>query len=77
MDARYLRNRRQVQPHDSLMGRYTHHFIEQNERLTLSFCGEAYRKALQVCGTKSGRDTDAHGGWHTVYVVEIEGVYTK
>ena len=109
--------------------RYTHDFIEDNERLTLSFYGEEYRKALQLCGTKSGRDTDkvkecdftplklesgamtfeesrmtldcrklfktemteanfidreiiekqygAHGGWHTVYVVEIEGVYTK
>ena len=29
-----------------------------NERLTLSFYTEAYRKALQLCGTKSGRDTD-------------------
>ena len=109
--------------------RYTHDFIEQNDRLTLSFYGEEYRKALQICGTKSGRDTDkvkecgftplklesgsmtfaesrmtldcrklfktemteanfidrelldkwygAHGGLHTVYVVEIEGVYTK
>jgi len=109
--------------------RYTHDFIEQNERVTLSFYGEEYRKALQICGTKSGRDTDkvkecgftplklesgtmtfaesrmtldcrklfktemteanfidrelldrwygAHGGLHTVYVVEIESVYTK
>lgn len=38
--------------------RYTHEFIERNERLTLSFYTEAYRKALQLCGTKSGRDTD-------------------
>lgn len=38
--------------------RYTHDFIEQNERLTLSFYGEQYRKALQVCGSKSGRDCD-------------------
>ena len=37
--------------------RYTHLFIEQNERLTLSFYTEDYRKALQICGTKSGRDT--------------------
>ena len=108
--------------------RYTHDFIEENERVTLSFYGEEYRKALQICGTKSGRNTDkvkecgitplklesgamtfaesrltldcrklfktemteanfidrtiidkqygAHGGWHTVYVVEIEDVYT-
>ena len=109
--------------------RYTHGFLEENERVTLSFYGEEYRKALQICGTKSGRDTDkvkecgitplklesgamtfaesrmtldcrklfktemteanfidreildkqygAHGGMHTVYVVEIEEVYTK
>lgn len=38
--------------------RYTHDFIEVNERLSLSFFSEEYRKALQICGTKSGRDTD-------------------
>lgn len=38
--------------------RYTHGFIEENERLTLSFFTEDYRKALQICGTKSGRDCD-------------------
>lgn len=38
--------------------RYTHDFIESVDRLTLSFFGEDYRKALQLCGSKSGRDTD-------------------
>ena len=38
--------------------RYTHEFIEANERFTLSFYGENFRKALQLCGSKSGRDTD-------------------
>ena len=38
--------------------RYTHEFIEASTRLTLSFYPEEYRKALQLCGTKSGRDTD-------------------
>lgn len=38
--------------------RYTHDFIEQHERLTLSFYNEKHRKALQLCGTTSGRDTD-------------------
>ena len=109
--------------------RYTHEFLERNERLTLSFFPEAQRKALQVCGSKSGRDCDKvkeagltpvllesgtvsfaearltldcrklfksdmkqadfldkeilekwyndkpGGGFHTVYVVEIENVY--
>lgn len=109
--------------------RYTHAFIEQQERLTLSFYAPEYRKALQYCGTTSGRDADKaqacgltpvqlptgaitfaearltvdgrkifqtemteanfldksiltrwygerEGGLHTVYVVEIEGIYT-
>lgn len=38
--------------------RYTHDFIEKNERLTLSFFSEEFRPALQICGSKSGRDTD-------------------
>lgn len=38
--------------------RYTHDFIEANDRLTLSFYDESYRKALQICGSKSGRDID-------------------
>ena len=109
--------------------RYTHDFIEREERFTLSFYPEDCRKALQICGTKSGRDMDKvketglipeelpsgamtfsqarltldcrklfkarmqdcnfidksiverwygeHGGFHTVYVVEIERVYVK
>ena len=36
--------------------RYTHEFLEANERLSLSFFTEDYRKALQLCGSKSGRD---------------------
>ncbi|MBQ7222097.1 MAG: flavin reductase [Bacteroidales bacterium] len=38
--------------------RYTHEFIENNERVTLSFYDEQYRTALQICGSKSGRNTD-------------------
>lgn len=38
--------------------RYTHDFIEKNDHVTLSFYTEEYRKALQICGTKSGRDCD-------------------
>lgn len=110
--------------------RYTHEFIDESDRLTLSFFGAEYRQALQICGTKSGRDTDkvkatgltpvtldsgamtfnearmtldcrklfkadmeaAHfidqtiianqynekaGGYHSIYVVEIENIYTK
>jgi len=38
--------------------RYTHDFVEREEVFTLSFFGEQYRKALNICGTKSGRDCD-------------------
>jgi len=42
--------------------RYTYEFIEQAEVFTLSFFDEQYRKALQFCGTRSGRDTDKVSG---------------
>ena len=38
--------------------RYTHQFVEKSEYVTLSFLPEEYRKALQICGTVSGRDTN-------------------
>jgi flavin reductase (DIM6/NTAB) family NADH-FMN oxidoreductase RutF len=38
--------------------RYTREFVEKNDTYTLSFFSDKYRKALTLCGTKSGRDTD-------------------
>lgn len=38
--------------------RFTFGLIENEEYFTLSFYGEEYRKALNFCGTKSGRDFD-------------------
>lgn len=38
--------------------RYTKEFIDSNEYFTLCFFDEEYRKTLQLCGTKSGRDID-------------------
>ncbi|MBE6703317.1 MAG: flavin reductase family protein [Ruminococcaceae bacterium] len=38
--------------------RYTYTLTEQSERFSLSFFTEAYRPALRLCGSKSGRDTD-------------------
>ena len=38
--------------------RHTYGYMENNELFTLSFYSEAYRKALGVMGSKSGRDTD-------------------
>jgi flavin reductase (DIM6/NTAB) family NADH-FMN oxidoreductase RutF len=39
-------------------GRHTRIFLEREESFTLSFFGEEHREALNLCGTKSGRDTD-------------------
>mgnify|MGYP002557137921 FL=1 len=38
--------------------RYTYEFLEQDKYYTLSFFDSGYRRALQICGSKSGRDTD-------------------
>ena len=38
--------------------RYTYEFMEKNKHYTLSFFDHAYKKALNVCGTLSGRDVD-------------------
>ena len=38
--------------------RYTYSVIEGSDTFTLTFYTEAYRDALQYCGTKSGRDED-------------------
>lgn len=38
--------------------RYTYEFLQREESFTLSFFPEQYRKALTICGSKSGRDTD-------------------
>jgi len=56
--------------------RYTHEFIEKSERLTLSFYSERYRKALQICGTKSGREIDKPKETGLVPVKLEDGVMT-
>lgn len=38
--------------------RYTKEFVDREKFFSLSFYGEEYRKALGVCGSKSGRDID-------------------
>lgn len=38
--------------------RYTHDFLEKNGLFTVSFFSEAYRKDLDILGSKSGRDCD-------------------
>ena len=38
--------------------RYTHEFIEREDRFTLSFFADEWKDALKFCGSKSGRDYD-------------------
>lgn len=38
--------------------RYTYQFVEKHDVFTLSFLGHDYRKELNFCGSKSGRDYD-------------------
>ena len=38
--------------------RYTFEFTEKESVMTLSFFDEKFRGALNICGSKSGRDTD-------------------
>jgi flavin reductase (DIM6/NTAB) family NADH-FMN oxidoreductase RutF len=38
--------------------RYTFNFMEKNDYYTLSFYDEGYRDALNLCGSRSGRDID-------------------
>lgn len=38
--------------------RYTFEFVEKSELFSLSFFEGSYRQALNICGTKSGRNTD-------------------
>ncbi len=38
--------------------RYTYEFMESSEGFTLSFLKEGIRAALNLCGSKSGRDCD-------------------
>ncbi len=36
--------------------RYTKEFVDSKEKFTVSFYGEEYRKALNICGSRSGRN---------------------
>ena len=57
--------------------RYTKEFIDKNEYFTLSFLPEEYRKALNVCGSVSGRnvaDKWQEAGLHP-FVEEAEEVF--
>lgn len=53
--------------------RYTKEFLDREDRFTLSFFDEEYKKSMGVCGSRSGRDCDKLelAGLHATY---YEGV---
>lgn len=51
--------------------RYTKEFVDQNDTFTISFLAEEYRKALNVCGSVSGKNVEdkwKEAGLHPYYV---------
>lgn len=57
--------------------RYTKEFIDKDEYFTISFLPEEYRKALNVCGTVSGRNVSdkwQEAGLHPVKIDETTAV---
>ena len=54
--------------------RYTKEFVDREERLTLSFFGPEYRKALAYCGAHSGRDGDKIAAAGLTVVMTDDGV---
>ena len=56
--------------------RYTKEFIDRSEKFTISFLPENCRDALNICGKKSGRDTDkwSEAGLTPYYVDQTAGV---
>lgn len=56
--------------------RYTFEFMEKQDYFTCQALEEGYRKALSICGTKSGRDVDkvAEAGLTPVALDEVKGV---
>lgn len=54
--------------------RHTYGFMEESDWFTVSFYGEEYRRALEVMGTTSGRDTDKDGAAGLTPVAAGKGV---
>lgn len=57
-----------VRPH-----RYTFQFMERASRFSLNFFDEAYRPALDFCGSHSGRDVDKAQATGLTPVAGVEG----
>jgi flavin reductase (DIM6/NTAB) family NADH-FMN oxidoreductase RutF len=55
--------------------RHTFSFVERSSVFTLSFFGEQHRKALQYCGTHSGRNSDKVKGAGLTPVQEGGAIY--
>jgi flavin reductase (DIM6/NTAB) family NADH-FMN oxidoreductase RutF len=56
-------------------GRYTYQFMESSDSFTLSFYDERHRKALEYCGSHSGRDVDKVKETDLTPVLDDKGIY--
>jgi flavin reductase (DIM6/NTAB) family NADH-FMN oxidoreductase RutF len=57
--------------------RYTYELIEKTDKYTLTFFKEKYRKVLNLCGSKSGRDIDKIKETGLTPIIEEEFIYYK
>ncbi len=59
--------------------RYTFEFTERFDSFSLCFFDEIYRHALNVCGSKSGRNTDKvkEAGLHTLFTPKGTPVFRE
>jgi len=55
--------------------RYTFEFMEKHDHYTLSFLGDEHRDALNICGSKSGRDIDKVKEAGLTPVFDGNGIY--
>ena len=55
--------------------RYTYEFMEREKYFSLSFFKDGYRRALQFCGSHSGRDTDKMAGAELTPVFDAQAPY--
>ena len=54
--------------------RYTYEFVEREAYYSLSFFGEEFRPALQLCGTRSGREMHAEKQRHAAQIRAVNSM---
>ncbi len=59
--------------------RYTYEFLQRSESITLSFLGDAYKEAVSILGTTSGRSIDKMklANLNYTYDPDFDGAYIE